>query len=83
MAPEQALGSTEPDARSDIYALGGVAYFLLTGRPPFEGSKPLKVVIAHAHDPVTPPSHWQPGVSRFGIDHLEASEGTTRCFANR
>lgn len=56
MAPEQALGGSQPDVRSDIYSLGAVAYYLLTGRPPFEGSKPLKIVIAHAHDPVHPPS---------------------------
>lgn len=56
MAPEQALGGSEPDARSDIYSLGAVAYFLMTGVPPFDGSKPIKIVIAHAHDPVVPPS---------------------------
>jgi serine/threonine-protein kinase len=34
-----------------------VAYFLLTGVPPFEGDKPIKLILAHAHDPVVPPSH--------------------------
>jgi serine/threonine-protein kinase len=56
MSPEQALGDSEPDARSDIYSLGAVAYFLLTGVPPFEGDKPIKLILAHAHDPVVPPS---------------------------
>jgi serine/threonine-protein kinase len=56
MSPEQATGDTEPDARSDVYSLGGVAYFLLTGRPPFDGQQPIKVIIAHAHEPVVPPS---------------------------
>ena len=50
MSPEQAIGDSQPDARSDIYSLGAVAYFLLTGRPPFEGSKPLKVIFAHVND---------------------------------
>ncbi len=56
MSPEQALGDHEPDARSDIYSLGGVAYFVLTGLPPFEGERALKVILAHAHQEVVPPS---------------------------
>ncbi|MBX9788673.1 MAG: serine/threonine protein kinase [Pirellulales bacterium] len=62
MAPEQALGGHEPDARSDIYSLGAVAYYLLTGQPPFTGERPIKVLIAHAHDPVRPPSELVPNV---------------------
>jgi tRNA A-37 threonylcarbamoyl transferase component Bud32 len=55
MSPEQATGEAEPDARSDIYSLGAVMYFLLTGRPPFEHEKPLKVLIAHASQAPVPP----------------------------
>ncbi len=59
MSPEQSVGHDEPDARSDIYSLGAVAYFMLTGRPPFIGAKPLQVMFAHAHEEVSPPSQWR------------------------
>jgi serine/threonine-protein kinase len=62
MSPEQALGESEPDARSDIYSLGAVAYFLLTGRPPFESENPMRVLVMHAHDEVVPLSRLRPDV---------------------
>ena len=39
---------------SDIYSLGAVAYFLLTGRPPFVGKTALQVLAAHLRDGVRP-----------------------------
>jgi serine/threonine-protein kinase len=54
MSPEQAIGDRDPDARSDVYAVGSVLYFLLTGRPPFDDENPMKVLIAHAHEQPTP-----------------------------
>lgn len=62
MAPEQAAGDGLPDARSDIYALGAVAYYLLTGKPPFEAENPVKVLLAHAGQAVVPPSQLRPGI---------------------
>ncbi len=62
MSPEQSLGKGEPDVRSDIYSLGTVAYFLLTGHPPFEGTEPMEVLVAHARDAVRPPRELVPDI---------------------
>lgn len=54
LAPEQALDSHKVDARADIYGLGGVLYFCLTGHPPFpEGSVSKRLL---AHQQTEPPS---------------------------
>jgi eukaryotic-like serine/threonine-protein kinase len=62
MSPEQAEGVARPDGRSDIYSLGAVAYFLLTGRPPFEELSALKLLFAHVHQPVRPLAEVRPGI---------------------
>jgi serine/threonine protein kinase len=62
MAPEQATGLVRPDARTDLYGLGAVAYFLLTGRAPFNAATAMAVMIALARDPVEPPSRFRPGL---------------------
>lgn len=62
MAPEQTTGIGRPDARADLYGLGAVAYYLLTGRPPFEGPTAMAVMIAVARDPVVPPARHRPGL---------------------
>ena len=51
MAPERILNPADVDARSDIYALGAVGYFLLTGKPIFEGDNNLEITNQVLHAP--------------------------------
>jgi tRNA A-37 threonylcarbamoyl transferase component Bud32 len=47
MAPEMVLGAADTDHRVDLYALGCVAYWLLTGRMVFEGENAMQVMLKH------------------------------------
>jgi serine/threonine-protein kinase len=58
MPPERVLGVTA-DERSDIYSLGCVAYWMLTGKAVFTG-EPMAVMIHHARTPPKPPSTIAP-----------------------
>jgi serine/threonine-protein kinase len=62
MSPEQAVGKVELDSRSDIYSLGAVAYYLLTGQLVFERDTPMETLVAHIHDLVLPLRQLQPGI---------------------
>jgi len=53
MAPELATGAAF-DGRADLYSLGCVGYFLLTGAPVFEESTPVAVALAHVQKPPVP-----------------------------
>ncbi len=55
IAPETAVNA-QVDARSDIYALGCVGYWLLTGQTVFERETSMAMVIAHIQDDPVPPS---------------------------
>jgi serine/threonine-protein kinase len=51
MSPEQAAGKPL-DARSDIYSVGTLAYYLLSGQPPFPRDTPMQMLMAHAYEQV-------------------------------
>ena len=61
MAPEQALGSPL-DGRADLYALGCVGYWLLTGRLLFPKDSPMMILIAHIKEPPPLLAEHAPGV---------------------
>jgi eukaryotic-like serine/threonine-protein kinase len=56
MAPEVILGGGDVDRRADVYALGCVAYFLLTGQLVFEADTPMKILMQHVQSRPVPPS---------------------------
>jgi serine/threonine protein kinase len=56
LSPEAIRAPGTVDGRSDLYALGAVAYFLLTGSPPFTGTNLVEVCGKHLHATPEPPS---------------------------
>jgi eukaryotic-like serine/threonine-protein kinase len=56
MAPEVVLGDAVTDHRVDLYALGCVAYWLLTGKLLFEGASAVEVMFHHVHTAPVGPS---------------------------
>jgi serine/threonine-protein kinase len=56
MAPETIVGGVDVDRRADVYSIGCVAYYLLTGQLVFPASTPMQALVDHVHTPPVAPS---------------------------
>jgi serine/threonine-protein kinase len=70
MSPEQVLGTHPLDGRSDIYALGCVAYWLVTGQPVFSGRTAMETLVQHTQATPVPPSERSPWAIPQALDDL-------------
>jgi tetratricopeptide (TPR) repeat protein len=61
MSPEQCRGA-QLDYRADLYALGAVLYWALTGQPPFLGDSIVQVIMQHIQQAPVPPSTRNPAI---------------------
>lgn len=77
MSPEQASGSPNVDRRADIYALGVLAYEMLTGNPPFVDPDPRVVVMSHVSRTPAPVAGKRPDTPAF------LAELVMRCLEKR
>ena len=68
LSPEQ-IQRGVADSRSDVYAVGILAYELLTGEKPFAGESPIQIAYRHVHERVPPPSKIKADIPQ-GLDQL-------------
>ncbi len=71
MAPEQAQGRKEIDARADVYALGVMGFRMLTGHHPFDDDSYPMLVVKICTEPPPPISNWRRDVPRELVTLLE------------
>ncbi len=79
MAPEMARGE-RVDARADLYAVGCVGYYMMTGQQVFEGATAVQVMAQHLQSPPVPPSSRvsfpvSPGLERIVLACLAKDPG--------
>jgi len=70
MAPEVILGREDVDRRADVYGIGCVAFYLLTGTRVFEHGTPMQVLVDHVHTPAPTPSSRLTGAIPRELDRL-------------
>jgi hypothetical protein len=56
LSPEAVTRADQVDARADVYAVGAVGYYLLTGTPVFRGSSVMEICMQHVKAAPEPPS---------------------------
>ena len=78
MAPEQVLGERDLDGRADLYTLGLVAWWLITGRDAFQATAATQVMFAHVNVEPEPPSSY----SRLPVPP-ELDAIVLRCLAKK
>jgi serine/threonine-protein kinase len=76
VSPEAVRNDPALDARSDLYAVGAVGYFLLTGAPVFQANTVVEVFSHHLHTPPEPLSRRAPGGVPAALENL-----IMRCLA--
>jgi serine/threonine-protein kinase len=73
LAPELITGESQVDGRADLYSLGAVAYFLLTGKLVFDAETPLLMAVAHVTGTPMPPSQRTEQAIPPGLERLVMS----------
>jgi len=63
LAPEQARGRQDLDIRTDLYALGGILYRIVTGRLPFVADSPTALLYMKTYETVPAPEQYCPELS--------------------
>lgn len=78
LSPEAIESPEQLDARSDVYAVGAVAYFLLTGMPVFTGASAIDVCMKHVRETPEPPSARRGSQIESSLEAL-----VLRCLAKK
>src|SRR5574341_1077382 len=77
IAPEQIQAASNVDGRADVYALGVMAFQMLTGRLPFEAGHPAALLIAHLNQPPPDPRGYRADLT------AEVAEAVLRAMAKK